>query len=305
MEYFPFLDKDEAWQLYSALNIFGRLNRNDYDLYDYQQYRFMFAVYHDGALALNRFSYQYQIRNYSQFDALSNTTHYFNWKFNKSFKTRTSLITNVGLASRNYESQNSFIVVRDTIYNDNRRGRGHRQHPPQITTRRISVNTNPIVLNQLSLSIRIAQNIFSNLGVYVQYLKSFDFSSQGTFQNYGSYLGDDELFDDPLSYLSNEWSSQLTWIFSSDWQLKFNTSYNRKSYINEKAFLSATDSIASGGLRKDKKLDFFLTLDKSIAIKSNFTLNVAAQIYYINNQSNSYWYHYKNLITGISLKIHY
>ncbi len=304
IDYSTFLDKNNTWQIYGSFNGIGRLNRFDYTLYNYLQYQLLFAVYHENSFALHQISYYYQVRNYSQFKVLSNSTHYLNWILNKSFKTRTSVITTFAFASRNYNSQNGFMVIQDTLFNKKNK-RGHHKHAPRIITRVIPFDAKPVSLNQLSLSIRVAQNVLPNLGFFIQYLRSFDFFSSGTFQNFGSYLGDDQLFDDPLSYLNNEWSAQMTWLWAKNWQLKLKTNYNKKNYLNEKAFLSATDSIASGDLRKDKKWDFLLTLNRTVQIKKNLTLDAGLQIFYIDNQSNSYWFCYQNFIGGLIIKLVY
>ncbi len=300
LEYYPFLDNTETWQFYGAVDWSTRLNRQDYEFYNYQQLRVNLALYRNGDFALNQWTYQLQWRKFNQFDALSNITNYLNWQFNKALPTRTTLISNIGLASRIYDSQIRYIVLSDTLDWRNWQGRGHFQRPPRIITRTIPVNSKPVNLNQLQLSIRLAQNILPDLGIYLQYRKSFDLASSGLFQNYSSYLGDDELFDDPLSYLNNEWASQITWLMPGLWKLQFHSSFNRKSYLKEKAFISEDDPSGSGGLRKDTKTDFSLNLNKNFTIKEKWTLSLDGQIYYVRNQSNSYWFDYNNLILGLN-----
>lgn len=303
VEYYPFLDKNETWQFYASLDWTTRLNKEKYNFYDYQQYQISLALFRDGDFALNQWTYQLQWRNFDQNDALSSVSNYFNWQFNKPLPTRTTLIANVGLASRYYENQIRYIVINDTLDWSNWRGRRHFQLPPRIITRTIPVNSDPVNLNQLQCSIRLAQNILPTLGAYLQYRKSFDLASSGLFQNYASYLGDDELFDDPLSYLNNEWSSQITWLMPARWKLQLHSSYNRKSYLKETAFISENDPTGSGNLRKDAKIDCALNLSKKFTVKDKWTLNLDGQIYYVQNQSNSYWFDYTNLIWGLNLNL--
>ncbi len=304
-EYFPFLDKNKNWQFYSSIDASFKLNKDDLKAYNYWQVLFSGGLYHDGSFALQQISYQYQLREYPDFSELSNRTHFFNWKLNKSFKTRTTLITNVQFSSRQYESQTAYIVVTDTLEGTGSRGRGRRESPPRIITHEVLLSSGPVELQQLAVAVRIAQNVWPNFGVFVQYLKSFNLSSTGEFQNYGAYWGDEQLFDDPLSYLRDQWSAQLTWMMPQQWQLRFSTVFNRKSYIKEKAYLNAEESTPGGELRKDQKLDFTLTLGKSFFVKEKFTTNIRGQAYYTNNNSNSYWYNYQNLISGISINLVY
>jgi len=303
LEYYPFLDKNEIWQFYGSLDWATRLNKEDYKFYNYQQLRMSVALYRDGDFALNQWTYQLQWRNFDQYDALSSVSNYFNWQFNKPLPTRTTLIANVGLASRYYENQIRYIVINDTLDWSNWRSSGRNQRPPKIITRTIPVNSNPVNLNQLQCSIRLAQNILPTLGVYLQYRKSFDLASSGLFQNYASYLGDDELFDDPLSYLNNEWSSQITWLMPGRWKLQLHSSFNRKRYLKETAFISENDLTGSGNFRRDTKIDCALNLSKKFTVKDKLTLNLDGQIYYVQNQSNSYWFDYTNLIWGLNLNL--
>ncbi len=309
LEYYPFLDEKQSWQFYTAAYYFKRLNKTDFKSYNYDQWQLSAALYFNGQQTISQFSYQFRKREYENFSSLNNNTHYFNWKLNRAFKTRTTVIAHCGFALRHYNAQTTYIFVTDTLPSSgggrHGSGKGQKDHSPRVVTNEVAITADPLQLAQLTLSLRLAQNLRPNMGWYIQYLKSFDLSGAGTFQNFGSYLGDEELFDDPLSYVSNEWRSQLTWILGKQWQLKLGGGFNRKSYIKEHAYLTATDSLPSGTLRKDEKISGYLKLKKTLFIKDLLTFTITAQLFYTDNQSNSYWYNYQNLVTGLSLTLMY
>jgi len=77
-----------------------------------------------------------------------------------------------------------------------------------------------------------------------------------------------------------------------------------KEYISEQAYVSADDTLGSGGIRKDNRTFFYANLSKSFFISKTWLklIKLTFEYSFIDNQSNSYWYDYKNSLSGINLQ---
>ena len=73
-----------------------------------------------------------------------------------------------------------------------------------------------------------------------------------------------------------------------------------KSYISEQAYISQEDTLGLGGLREDDQLSYYFNFSKSFYLNKSWLNLLKINIYanYIKNNSNSYWYNYKNLLFG-------
>jgi hypothetical protein len=73
-----------------------------------------------------------------------------------------------------------------------------------------------------------------------------------------------------------------------------------KSYINETAFTSISDSVGSGGQRIDNQKNLFFNFTKTFDINKKWLNALLFNFYlgYTNNESNSYWYNYTNRVMG-------
>ncbi|NOX88588.1 MAG: hypothetical protein GXO77_06150 [Calditrichaeota bacterium] len=302
LDFYPYLDSNKKYRLYIGIEGDWRKNKEDFSLYDYTQFNLNAGLFMDFDFLFSTLTYRFRNRSYSQNPIYSNRTHFFNLKLNKSFPTRSTIIFNMKVGSRKYSGETFYYTVYDTVFIGGM-GRMGRRNNFRTVPRQIEQNTPQVSLNQLQLSLRVAQSLLPNMGIYFQYSKSFDLSSTGYYQNQGSYFQDDELYDDPFSYLTDDWSSQLTWILPWQIKVKAGGSYADKRYVEENAYISSTDSLGSGDLRKDKKLTAFVSFEKTFRLPFNegSQLQTYWNFYYIHNKSNSYWYEYSNLISGLGI----
>ncbi|HHJ51690.1 MAG TPA: hypothetical protein ENJ89_00720 [Caldithrix abyssi] len=271
-----------------------RMDQTEYDYYDYNQ------LYAFSGLKLNlnyfylKTGYNFRYRKYSNLSELNNSRHYAFVQLNKSFATKTSLILEGDLGYKSFAGQVLANSGSDDMWGHGRRGGMHAVY---------SESSIPSMSHAILLA-RVAQSLHPRVGVYVQYRKQISLTNETSYQNVESYFQDEELFDDPFSYSSETVSGQLTWILP--WQMKLQAGGGAlaKEYISEQAFVSADDSLGSGGIRKDNRTFFYANLSKNFFIGKTWLklLKLTFEYSFIDNRSNSYWYDYKNGVSGINLQ---
>ncbi len=263
-----------------------RLNDETYNYYDYTQ---MFAYGNfrfDPGWAFLKAGYNFRYRGYSNLPELTNYRHFLFLQLNKSFATKTTIILEADLGHKSFAGQDAFF--------ESRRGMGRHMDNSYTTSSQIPS------LSQAVFLARITQSLHPKMGLFVQYRKQISLTSQTSFINSDNYYQDEELFDDPFSYESDRYSSQLTWMMPWSTKLQIGGAFASKSYISEQAYTSAEDTLAQGGSRLDERSNLYLTLSKTLRFNKNWleALHFNLNYSYIKNTSNSYWYDYKNTILG-------
>jgi len=279
----------------STVNIGGnwtlRVNKTDYNYYNYSQISGYANFQLITNIVLIKGGYSYRWRNYSNLPELSNQLHSAYIQLNKSFPTRTTIIIETGLGNKSFMGQDSFITVNDI-------GRGRGQHSAG------SVSTNTISeelrTSQAHIILRLTQSLRDKAGIYVQYRKQFSLEDETSYRNFDDYYQDDELFDDPFTYESDSYSSQLTLILPKSTKLLFGGSLHSKNYISELAYASAEDTVGINKLRFDDQTNYFIDISKTFHVNKNWVNSIKLNLFYsfTNNESNSYWYNYKNTTFG-------
>ena len=77
-----------------------------------------------------------------------------------------------------------------------------------------------------------------------------------------------------------------------------------KEYLQEQAYVSAEDTLATGGDRSDDYNSVYLNLSKTFNVNKSWLKSLYFSVYYnyIQNESNSYWYDYKNAVSGAGIR---
>jgi hypothetical protein len=291
------LGKDKAHTLYLGAEYTIRSNTDDYKYYQYNQFFAYSSLYLDLDFLFLKSGYNFRYRNYANVPDLSNSRHYFFLQLNKSFKTRTSLIIEADYGYKSFAGQQLFT---DTLTVT--KGFGRRQN----TTIQTTVSSSEIPsLSQAVLLARIAQSLHDRVGVYIQYRKQISLTDETIYQNSDAYYQDEELFDDPFSYESDNYSCQLTWLMPWLMRAKVGGTFSSKTYVSEQAYISETDSGGLGGDRKDDKTYYFVNVTKSFQINKSWLRTLVFELNYnlVKNVSNSYWYNFKNSILGGSIQL--
>ncbi|MCD4692526.1 MAG: hypothetical protein K8R79_06415, partial [Calditrichales bacterium] len=132
------------------------------------------------------------------------------------------------------------------------------------------------------------------------YRRQISLTDETDFVNADGYYHDEELFDDPFSYESESYSSQLTWMLPWSMKLQAGGAFVSKNYISEQAFTSADDTLGLGGIRLDDRGSYFVNFSKTFYLNKNWlkSLHFNLNYSYIRNESSSYWYDYKNTVLG-------
>jgi hypothetical protein len=162
-------------------------------------------------------------------------------------------------------------------------------------------------LSQLLFVGKIAQGLTDNIGLSAWYRKQISLTPESTFTNPDTYYQDEELFDDPFSFESDEYNGLIKIILPWYINLDIGGGFADKKYLGENAFISAEDSVGLGDLRSDQQSYFSFGVEKSINIDNNwlYSISLYGNYSFIRNESNSYWYSYKNNYINIGLDINF
>jgi len=267
-----------------------RLNGEDYNYYDYTQIYLYSNIRFDLDFLFVKAGYNFRYRNYSNLPDLNNFRHFVFLQANKSFASRTTIIFEADFGYKSFAGENTY-----TTSLGSGRGRGNMVEESQIITM-----TEIPSLQQAIVLTRLAQSLHENLGIFIQYRRQISLTDQIKYINTDSYYQDEELFDDPFSFESSSVSSGLTWILPWSMKVQIGGSLFSKNYISEQAYTTADDTVGLGGTRVDDQKSIYFNFYKSFYINKSWLNLLKVNFYYgyIENDSNSYWYKYKNAILG-------
>jgi len=302
-----------------------RVNKSGYNIYDYKNLNGIFRHRFSIAGMVANWQGKVQFNFYEQLSELNNWKLNSNFSFHKSFQTRTTIIAGIGIDYKNYLNSSQLIEAEpDTnisqmnfsttsILNEMENGHGkgggkgyrHGDGDGYLTQNSYINFEDPSVV-QLSFWLRLAQSITATTGLAFQYYNRTLLSGQDRFiSNISySYQQKSEIFNDPLGYESHSFSSEFTKLLPLEITLKFSASYLTKNYSSQGIYVDE-ENYDEFTLRSDKYKTAYLSLKKNFDfIKSSvFGLNLIYQ--WINNDSNSYWYNYKNSYSSIGLEFQF
>lgn len=272
-----------------------RINKDNYNYYNYSQLSGYanFQLLTD--IILVKGGYSYRWRNYQNLPELSNQLHNTYFQLNKSFPSRTTIILETGFGNKSFMGQDSFTTI-----NDIGRGRGH-HGDEYITT---NLTSERLSTSQAHIILRLTQSLHEKVGIYIQYRKQLSIDNETSYRNFDDYFQDDELFDDPFTYESDNYSSQLTIMLPKSTKLLIGGTLFLKNYISEPAYSTSEDTVGIGELRLDEQTNYFIDLSKTFSINKNWVNSIKFNLYYSHtyNESNSYWYNYKNTTLGVGIQ---
>ncbi|MBE0644698.1 MAG: DUF560 domain-containing protein [Bacteroidetes bacterium] len=157
--------------------------------------------------------------------------------------------------------------------------------------------------SQLSTWINIGQGLTDGTGLSLRYLQRWNLTDRGRAFIGGAvdFIGEEELFDDPYSYESKEFTLTLTQVLPWTMKLRAGGYYLYKTYGYPSTLDYSDPSVPS---RNDDRMGGWLTVSK--AIGGNWLLfsglDISLGYVYLRNQSNTSYYDYSsNSVTlGIS-----
>ncbi|HEX9654191.1 MAG TPA: hypothetical protein VGA99_10810, partial [bacterium] len=116
------------------------------------------------------------------------------------------------------------------------------------------------------------------------------------------YTSEDELFDDPYGYESEELGATLTQLLPWKFTFKAGTEYKWKDYVNRPALDLNGDALSSGELRSDRQIWTWLSLGKTFEFRSGRTVSLFGEFYRIDNQSNDSYYDYQGNFVSFAIE---
>jgi hypothetical protein len=304
----------------------GRLDNEENKQYRFVQTNaFIAYTYNFSDITEASFGYIPKWRHYTDFQDMSYLEHGLSATFGTSFPTKTALGINMNFGYKIYESSSS---VKDTVsvpppppmYHNNSPRIESEPLPPnkrkynqagiekwfQILNQ--NQTSTPVILFDspsscvLELSLDASQSMDENTGISASYSKKWILDEYGRAYIGGSvdYYSEEELFDDPYSFSSNDFSFKFNHIFTNDYHFEAGAFYSSKDYVYP-ANLLATDTQN----RKDDIYGLWLSLDKTFDFTDFFLSYLAASMNfgYVNNSSNSKYFGYSSSIFTLSLGV--
>ncbi|MFZ1289628.1 MAG: hypothetical protein WAR79_06045 [Melioribacteraceae bacterium] len=264
---------NSADNLMYGLYLEQRINNTDYEFYDYTNYN-GYAKYKFSFAEINGFaSSSLSLTNYAYIDDLDNLLGFAGLGFNKSFETKTTIIGGVSYNYKNYF---------DTNLND----------PSLVGDSLEQSFSSSAFTSQVYLYGRIAQSVFENTGLAIQYSHQKIIGGTAKYVRQLDFIYGDEsqYFDDPISYEGNTISVQLTQLLGEGIIFKGNYLLTQKEYPSQGIYVDA-ENFDSAILRSDDQTLVKLSLSKKFNLAESF-IDISLSYLNIDNKSNSYWYKY-------------
>ena len=297
-----------GWNL-SAEN---RINQEEYNIYDYLSVQT--GIYHttNSHGFLWRFNGAASLNNFLQIPELNNFRFTASGSLNRSFQTRTSLIAALSFNYKYYlEDDIPVSLPADTSSNYQtsissvNQGPGHGSGGGGKDGYYYTSSSGIPQAAQFFLSLRLAQSLTKSTGMAVQYqnrlnLNEYDRSIAGLIPGYTT---ESQIFDDPMSYESQSYGSELTQMLPYQFSAKIAAYYQERQYVAQGIYVDPenyTDTI----LREDTFQTAWLSIEKRFNFNLLTETSLALQFTYqwVDNKSNSYWYNYTSQYISFGLQ---
>jgi hypothetical protein len=276
------MGKEKAHYVYLGGYFQDRRNTDTYYYYDYQQTYLYANLRFNLNSTFLKMGYNFRYRRYENIMELTNFQNYAYLQLSRTFRTRTTLFMEADLGFKSFYKTTTYTAVGG---GDGRGGHSSVQY--------VGVEEQIPNMSHLVVLFRVAQGLHDRVGINLQYRGQFSMNDESRV-NSGSYFEDEELFDDPFSYTSSGLSSKLTVVLPKQMYIQAGGGVTMKDYISEKSYISPEDSTGMGDLRADTQINGFLKLSKTFYLKPGWidSINPYLNYSYVDNRSNSYWYHY-------------
>ena len=268
-----------------------------------------------------RASYRIRFQEYPNFYSLAYLEHYASVSLNRSFETRTSVTLQADLGNKLYQdlavpsvSTTTTTTSTGTGSSGNGKGgngKGNGQNGTSsgeihgTTTPELSyLSYDSPNAAQLVLKLTIGQALSETTGMSAGYVQRMNLNDRGGSVTVGgvTFLGDEDIFDDPYSFESKGATLRLTQLLPWTMRLRVSSEYHFKKYSSPA--VATTEDLASDVLRNDRQFISSIELGKSFDNNWLFFdgLHLVLGYAYIRNLSNAetYDYHNSSLILGFS-----
>jgi len=221
--------------------------------------------------------------SYKKLPALNELVHFENSagaQFSFFFETGTGIFLSSGMGFKNYSYKEE--LVRPSVLGA---GSGKQSGKTAYSV------TQKFSVSQFRGMVKVSQAVFDELGVNLHYLyRRNTAETKGTYAAADFiYSGDDELWDDPYGFSSNETGMEFTWKLPFSITTKISIDFANRHYTN-----NLSDSL-NLSQRIDERAAFWGGVTKSFENTPLFEfIEVNAEYMYVNNKSNTGVFSYKN-----------
>ena len=268
-----------------------RINKEDNNYFDYYNLAGYFRKSFLAADINWTINSSINLMNYANLPEFNNWVGSLGFSTNKSFETKTTLLGSFLFNYKGFKNYDS------TSYVSNGRGNG-------VNT---NYGTEDVNISQIEFNGRVAQSIFENTGLALNFnIKKILSGSGFSASLIESTYGDIELYDDPLSQEGYSYGGTITQIIPGDLMVRVGYYYFDKSYPSQGIYITDTeynDELS----RQDYQNNFSATATKSFLLnETNGTaLNLSLSYSLISNSSNSYFYNYKSQMISLSVNLQF
>ena len=311
-----------------------RLDRETFKPYDYSQVMGRIEINHTiSALVRSKAGYYARYRSYPNFNALSYLEHSA-WLSESSFlPTRTSISAQVEFGHKNYLSKSisgiqpeplgTGTIAEGMIVDGGGGGNGSGRSGgngdqgggnglrPGLSEAGLSSGADPNTMyllfeepstSQIRAWVNVGQSLADGTGLSVRYLQRWNLTDRGRAFVGGAvdFIGEEELFDDPYSYESQELLLRLTQLLPWSAEVQIAGFYYRKNY----GYPGTLDyDTGADDPRTDDRYGGWLSISKALPgnllMFSGLRLNL--QYTYTRNMSNTMYYDYRSNYVGLGI----
>lgn len=317
------------WGVYAE----QRINRQEFKLYDYQDVDAYFNHKFFIQNIINHWNAKVQFNQYQELPELNNWKLFTNFRFQKTLRTKTTLITHLGIDFKNYLKTNQVIEIlpdssldelnfsiagtsadqtTELIGMGNGKGGGkgkgyfHGNGGGGYLSTVSYANMENSSVAQFWLSLRIAQSVTPTFGLAAQFYRRFLLTGNDRYIAglSDSYSRESEIFNDPMGYESDSYGLDMTKLLPFDITLKAAAYYVAKNYSSQGIFSDA-ENYDETNLRNDKYKMLNINARKNFDLTGNLILSAIVSYHLSENKSNSYWYNYSNQYASIGFEFQF
>jgi len=313
-----------SWGFYAEQQI----NKREFNIYNYKElngyFNHRFVLY-----GINSFWHNHiQLNSFDLYTDLNNLKVSSTISFQKSFSSKTTIISRIGVDFKNYLRSSQHLtmmpdsmisqmsVATNSIMNllsngdggmmgnaNKGSGRGYLHgEGGGFFASNSYVNFEQSSAAQLLLWLRIAQSITPTTGLALHYsnrmlLTGADRFISGISYNYRQESG---IFNDPMGYESHSLGLEITKILPLTFALKLSAQYLTKDFSSQGIYANE-ETYVSEVLRNDKYKSGAISLKKDFGFSNRIMISLNLNYQLLKNESNSYWYNFKNSFSSIGL----
>lgn len=275
-----------------------RKYKPEFEFYNYQTAVAYTQLHFDGRQTTPMsLGYRFRHRDFANLTQLSYYENYGFFQIKHFFPSRSTFIGEFNWGYKKYTNRQileEVIVVTPKTPGKGRgqpHGRGNEMMPSDTSI--IANNITALKAQLMSFNLKFAQSIFSKTGLSIEYIKQFTPANNIRYLTglEYSYSTDDELYDDPYAYGSNELEVTMTQMLPWQSSLKLYVNWAVKKYLYSIVTNSTVSQIQTNEKRSDQQQLIGMAFQKNFKINKMLKrLSFYGSANYLTNQSNDRYF---------------